>query len=190
MIAPGARSEHPRTNATTVAFLRGINVGGHKKISMADLKKAFESLGFKNVRTVLASGNVVFEAPGKDRALADTIAARLENVFGFPVKVVLRSVGELQAIVNADPFKGAPSGPDIKLYVTFLSETKAGRPVRLPPRPSEGLKLVRVTPGEVFSAIRLSAEAGTPDLMAFLERAFGKEVTTRNWQTVLKLVGV
>jgi uncharacterized protein (DUF1697 family) len=180
--------QHP--DSGIVAFLRGINVGGHKKISMVDLKRAFESLGFRNVRTVLASGNVVFEAPGKDRTLADKIAARLEQVFGFPVNVVLRTLKELRAIMDSDPFKGAPSGPDIKLYVTFLSATKAGRPARLPPKPSEGFRLVRVTPGEVFSVIRLSADAGTPDLMAFLESAFGKEVTTRNWQTVLKLAGV
>ena len=187
MRTPEARSEH---EAATVAFLRGINVGGHKKISMAALKEAFESLGFKNVMTVLASGNVVFEAPGHDRALADTIAARLEKAFGFPAKVVLRAVRELRAIIASDPFKGAPSGPDIKLYVTFLAEKKAGRPARLPPKPSEGFRLIRVTPGEVFSVIRISTDAGTPDLMAFLESAFGREVTTRNWQTVLKLAGV
>lgn len=180
--------QHP--DCGIVAFLRGINVGGHKKISMADLKKAFESLGFRNVRTVLASGNVVFEARGKDRALADTIAARLEQVFGFPVNVVLRTLKELRAIIDSDPFKGAPSGPDAKLYVTFLAQKTPGRSRLCLPEGAKGVRIVRVAPGEVFSVIRLSADAGTPDLMAFLESAFGKEVTTRNWQTVLKLTGV
>ena len=180
--------QHP--DCGIVAFLRGINVGGHKKISMADLKKAFESLGFKNVRTVLASGNVVFEAPGRDRALADTIAARLEKIFGFPVKVVLRTFRELQAIIASEPFKGEPSGPDAKLYVTFLAQKTPGRSRLRLPEGAKGVRIVRVAPGEVFSVIRLSADAGTPDLMAFLESAFGREVTTRNWQTVIKVAAV
>ena len=57
-----------------IAFLRGINVGGHKKVPMAALKKAFEAMGFRDVRTVLASGNVIFEAPGKDPRLDLTIS--------------------------------------------------------------------------------------------------------------------
>jgi uncharacterized protein (DUF1697 family) len=189
MRAAEARTEHPQTDATTVALLRGINVGGHKKVSMADLKKAFESLGFKNVRTVLASGNVVFEAPEKDRAPAGTIGAKLERAFGFPVPVVLRTIRELQAIIASDPFKEAVSGPGVKFYVTFFSEKRTSRPDRLPPKPDADFRLVRVTPSEVFSVIRPSPDAGTPDLMAFLKRAFGKEVTTRNWQTVIKLAG-
>jgi uncharacterized protein (DUF1697 family) len=189
MRAPGARPEHTQADAATVAFLRGVNVGGHKTISMADLKKAFESLGFKRVRTVLASGNVVFEGPEKDRSLAGTIAAKLEKDLGFPVTVVLRTLRELRAVIASDPFKDAPTGPGVKRYVTFLAEKRAGLPGLLAPKPEQGLRLVRVTPGEVFSVVRLSPGAGTPELMAFLEKALGPKVTTRNWQTVLRLAG-
>ncbi|MGB8958142.1 MAG: DUF1697 domain-containing protein [Candidatus Aminicenantales bacterium] len=169
--------------------MRGINVGGHKKIAMAALKSAFESMGFRNVRTLLASGNVVFEAPGRDTRLDRTISRGVEKAFGFPVKAVLRTGRELQAMVDSDPFKGVPSGPDIKLYVTFLALRTPGRSRIRVPASVKGVRIVRVRPGEIFSAVTLSPGVGTPDLMAFLEQAIGSEVTTRNWQTVTKLAG-
>jgi len=157
---------------------------------MAALKTAFESMDFRDVRTVLASGNVVFEAPGKDPHMDLTISLGLEKAFGFPVKVVLRTVRELRAIVASDPFKGVPSGPNVRLYVTFLAQT---RPVDLSrlrlPSSAKGVRIVRVRPGEIFSVVTLSRNVGTPDLMAFLERAVGQEVTTRSWQTVIRIAG-
>ena len=170
-----------------VAFLRGVNVGGHKKIAMAALKSAFESMGFRNVRTVLASGNVLFEAPDKDPRMDLKVGRGLEQALGFPVKVVLRSVRELRTMVDSDPFKGIPSGPDIKLYVTFFAQRTPGRSRLRVPASAKGVRIIRVTQGEIFSAVKLSPGVGTPDLMAFLERAIGSEVTTRNWQTVIRL---
>jgi uncharacterized protein (DUF1697 family) len=170
-----------------IAFLRGINVGGRNTVPMAALKKAFEAMGFRDVRTVLASGNVVFEAPGKDPRLDLMISKGLEKAFGFPVKVVVRTVGELRTLVASDPFKGVASGPDVKLYVTFLAQEKPGLSGLRPSSAAKGVRIVRVAPGEILSAVTLSAGAGTPELMAFLEKAVGHEVTTRNWQTVIKL---
>jgi len=167
--------------------LRGINVGGHKKVPMAALKKAFEAMGFKDVRTVLASGNVIFETPGKDPHLDLTISRGLEKAFGFPVTVVLRRANELRAIVASEPFKGVPSGADVRLYVTFLAQEKPGLSGLRPPSSVKGVRIVRVGPGEIFSVVTLSPGVGTPDLMAFLEKAVGQEVTTRNWQTVIRL---
>ncbi len=175
-------------DTATVAFLRGINVGGHRKIAMAELRKAFESLGCKNVRTVLASGNVVFEAPKAVRPLEPAIAAKLVKMFGVPVRVVLRSVRELQAIVASEPFKNVAPGPGVKLYVTFLSGKGPQRPAPPPGTPAKGFRIVRVTPGEVFSVLTLAPDGGTTDLMASLEKSFGDQVTTRNWNTVLKIV--
>jgi uncharacterized protein (DUF1697 family) len=170
--------------------LRGVNVGGHKKIAMTALKSAFESMGFRNVRTVLASGNVVFEASGRDAHLDATVSRGLEKAFGFPVRVVLRTVRELRALVASDPFKSAPSGPDVRLYVTFLAQRKPGLARLQLPSPAKGVRIVRAGPGEIFSFVTLSPGVGTPDLMAFLEKAVGNEVTTRNWQTVIRLAGV
>jgi uncharacterized protein (DUF1697 family) len=172
-----------------VALLRGINVGGRNTVPMAALKKTFEAMGFRDVRTVLASGNVVFEAIGRDPQLDLEISQGLEKAFGFPVPVILRTVRELRAIVASEPFKGAPSGPNVRLYVTFLAQKKPGLSGLRPPSSVKGVSIVRVSPGEIFSVVTLSPGVGTPDLMAFLEKAVGKEVTTRNWQTVAKLAG-
>jgi len=157
---------------------------------MAALKLAFESMGFRNVRTVLASGNVFFEALGKDPKLALTISGRLEQAFGFPIKVVLRTVRDMRLLVASDPFKSVPSNPNAKLYVSFLAQRTPGRSRLRLPAPAKGVRIVRIKPGEIFSVVTISPGVGTPDLMAFLERAFGQEVTTRNWQTVTKLAGV
>ena len=83
--------------AKYVAFLRGVNVGGNKMVKMEDIKKAFEALKFKNVKTLLASGNVLFEISKADEtALCAKIAEKLKSVFGFEVGVLVRSIEELQ----------------------------------------------------------------------------------------------
>lgn len=172
-----------------VAFLRGVNVGGHKKIAMAVLKSAFESMGFRNVRTIRASGNVVFEVPGKDPHLDLTVRRGLERAFGFPVNVVLRTVRKLRAMVASDPFKSVPSGPDVRLYVTFLAQITPGRS-RLPlPASPRGVNIVRAAPGEIFSAVTRSPGVGTPELMAHLDKALGDAATTRNWNTIIRITG-
>jgi len=169
--------------------LRGINNVGSKRVTMAALKSAFESMGFKNVRTVLASGNVVFETSGRDPHLDMTISRGLEKAIGFPVRVVLRTIRELRAVIEADPFKSAPSGPDVKMYVTFLAEKSKDVFRSKLPTPPKGILIVRVGPGEVYSVVGISPDARTPELMAFLEKAFGRGITTRNWRTIRRIVG-
>ena len=172
-----------------VAMLRGINNVGSRAVRMAALKKAFEAMGFKNVRTVLASGNVIFEAPGKGPDLEGKIARGLERTLGFPVRIFLRTLEELQAIVVSDPFRSFPAGPDIQLYVTFLARKgTATPPVRLP-EPPKGVRIVRVEPDEIYTWVKLSPGVGTPDLMAFLDKTLEQGGTTRNWRTVVKIAG-
>jgi len=156
---------------------------------MAALKKAFGSMGFKNVRTVLVSGNVVFEAPGTDPPGGGAISRGLEKAFGFPVMVILRTAAELEAMVAADPFRGIPGGPTIKPCVTFLPDKKPGRPRLKLPEPEKGIRIVRVTPGEVFSIVCYGEDGRTPALMSYVGKVFGTDGTTRTWGTVLKLVG-
>ena len=130
-----------------------------------------------------------FEASGKDPHLDQTISRGLEKAFGFPVKVVLRTVRELRTLVASEPFKGAPTGPNVKLYVTFLAIKKRASSRLHLPAPSAGFCILRVAPGEIFSAVTLSPGVGTTELMASLEKAVGHDVTTRNWQTVIRLAG-
>lgn len=173
------------------AFLRGINVGGHAPIKMADLKTVFEGLGFKNVRTILASGNVVFETePADQEALQGEIEAGLKKSYKNDIGVLLRRLDDLKKLRALEPFRGIAAGPSLRLYVTFLSE-KAGRLAPSPPQasPQKGFRILRATPAEVFSVVDLSLGKGTTEAMAWIEKEFGSRVTTRNWNTVLKILG-
>jgi hypothetical protein len=174
--------------SATCAFLRGVNIGGHKKIPMTALKKAFEAMGFRNVRTVLASGNVVFDAPRRLPDLDLRIGRKLAEAFGFTVPVVVRTAGEIEAMIAADPFRGIPGGPAIKPCVTFLPDKDPARPRARRPKPGRGVLILRVTPGEVFSVVSLDEDGRTPDLMDYVEKVFGAGGTTRTWGIILKLV--
>ena len=182
-----------------VAFLRGINVGGHKSLRMADLRAAFEDMGFEGVRSVQASGNVVFEAGGEEAA--GVVAARaeleLESVLGYPIGLVVREFTDVERLVASDPFRRVAITPETRLYVTFLSHPATNgtglRPEKGLGRASDASGgnawLVDATPGEVLTAISLSPEGGTTELMAWLEKQFGPGVTTRNWNTIVKIIG-
>ncbi len=172
-----------------VALLRGINVGGHKPVKMEELKGVFGSLGFAGVKTVLASGNVLFESPASDStALARRIEEMLAKQLGHEVTVVVRSRREIEELAASDPFAGVALTPQTRLYVTFLAEGGSSRPLRAGKPPSPDFSFVRVTPGEVCSVLTLTPATGTTELMSFLDRELGRASTTRNWNTVLKLL--
>jgi uncharacterized protein (DUF1697 family) len=200
-----------------VAFLRGINVGGRKAVKMADLKVAFENLGYTDVQTVQASGNVVFAAadvapavaaPGGSPAggpadvdsLADRIEIGLRQAFGYSIGVVVRSLDHLERLVASDPFKGVAMTPETRLYVTFLTgpgrsgteidpKTLDPGSAMIPAAARGGLRVVRIAPEEVLTAITLAPGWGTTELMAWLEKGLGRDVTTRNWNTVRRITG-
>ncbi len=171
-----------------VAFLRGINVGGHNSVKMADLKAAFESLSSQNVRTVLSSGNVLFSAESTTvAALTPRIERTLREELGRDVSVIARTIEDLQRLVGANPFKRIKITPQTRLYVTFLSEKPT--PAMLSAKVSQGgYQIVRVTDREVCFTLTLSPVMQTTDVMADLEKRFGRNITTRNWNTILKIV--
>lgn len=156
------------------AFLRGINVGGNHKVPMAELKKVLEGLGFENVRTLLNSGNAVFETAGAGEegkaALEKKMAAELERAFGFPIPVLLRPQEELAAMVKAQPFGGVEVTASTRLYVTLLPVATEGKTA-------------------VFTVLNVEDE-GSTELMKSLEKKYGKNITTRNWNTIVKLSGL
>lgn len=177
-------------NTKYVAFLRGINVGG-KMVKMEALRKAIEELGYEHVKTLLNSGNVVFEAEEKnEKKLQQVIEEKLEKVFGFHIDVLLRTQKNIQALVSADPFKGIAVTPQTRLYVTFLSE-KSVHALKIPyESPEKDFRILRVTDTEVVSVLTLSEKRGTTDVMKIPEKEFGKLITTRNWNTVKKIAEV
>ena len=173
-----------------VAFLRGINVGGNKKVPMADLKKVLEKIGLQNVKTLLASGNVVFESnSNKIEELQVSISTAIEKAFKFPVPLLLRSFSVIQELIALDPFKKIIVTPQTRLYVTFLTERVKDKAASSYVSSDNSFAIISKTKSEVFSVLDLSI-TGTPEAMNALEKEFGKEVTTRNWNTILKIVSL
>ncbi|MEM6841093.1 MAG: DUF1697 domain-containing protein [Bacteroidota bacterium] len=170
-----------------IAFLRGINVGGHKKVPMADLRKRIETLGFTQVTTILNSGNVIFSAPeGEKVTLEAAIAKDLERFFGFPVPVLVRRAEVISHLLEADPFQNIEVTKDIRLYVSFLKE-EPFTPITLPwSTEDSSYRILEVKDRAVCSVLDLSVTQ-TPKGMEALEQLFGKNITTRNWNTLVRI---
>jgi uncharacterized protein (DUF1697 family) len=107
------------------AFLRAVNLGGHRRVSNEELRGALEQAGLSSVKTFRASGNAVF-AGGKND-VQDVIERALAARFGFTVPVYLRSAAQLQALVETDPFPDARSRPSRKLQVALLERRPSAR---------------------------------------------------------------
>ena len=103
-----------------VAFLRGINVGGHHKVPMIDLRAELEKINLKNSITILNSGNVLFESDEKN--LENKISEHLEEKFGFHIPVIIRKFASIFRMLNDNPFKDIKITKDIRLYVSFLQK--------------------------------------------------------------------
>jgi uncharacterized protein (DUF1697 family) len=171
------------------AFLRGINVGGHKPVRMEALEEAFGRIGFRNVKSVLASGNVLFDAPkGSATALVKKIEEELKKTFGHDIRVLIRTIEMLQRLAAALPFKGVSVTPETRLYVTFLSEKPRAGTGRRYKSPDKNFRIIRASGGEVFSVVVVSPDSRSVDLMGVLEKEYGHNVTTRNWNTINRIL--
>ncbi|MBC9727458.1 DUF1697 domain-containing protein [Streptomyces sp. TRM68367] len=173
---------------TYAALLRGINVGG-KKVAMADLRTLLEGLGHDAVRTYLQSGQAVFAADhGDEECLAAEIMQAVEKHFGFPVDVIVRDHAYLEAVAEACPFPPAEL-EGRQLHVTYFSApvdasrfAEIDQPVFLPEEFRLGDRaLYLYTPGGLGRS-KLAEALSRPRLTK------GLIATTRNWNTVVKLV--
>ena len=167
-----------------VSFLRGVNVGGHKRVRMVDLAKVYDSLGFDKVQTYIQSGNVVFSCTKEDMAtLASRIARKMENQLGLTADVFIRTLDEIEELRARSPFKK----DQIRVHVTFLKD-------KLLQVATDKLDAVRgedeeylVSGKEVF--LYLPSGYGRSKLSnALLERVLKTRATTRNWNTVQALL--
>jgi uncharacterized protein (DUF1697 family) len=173
---------------TCIALLRGINVGQAKRIAMADLRRLVEKLGCTNVRTLLNSGNVVFEInrPNTNK-LALTIESAIQSTCGFLATVVVVTAADLNAIIRADPLLRVARDSS-KHLVAFVARDsvleKANPLLAVSWKPEEiaiGAKAVYLWCPKGIIASRLLQE---------LMRLAGDAVTTRNWATVIKLQNI
>ena len=163
------------------AFLRGVSPMNAK---MPELKKAFEAAGFTDVRTVLSSGNVVFSAPAAPEAALERKAeAAMKQRLGNAFPAIVRSVEALRRLLASDPWTAFRVEPGAKRVVTFLRR-KPKTPLELPIE-LDGARILHMKDAEVFTAY-LPGPRG-PVFMTLIEKTFGKEVTTRTWDTVRKV---
>ncbi|MEV7611651.1 DUF1697 domain-containing protein [Streptomyces sp. NPDC089799] len=171
------------------ALLRGINVGGNKKVPMADLRAVLQELGHTGVQTYLQSGNAVFEAPEQDPAvLARALETAIEARFGFTVACLVTDGDHLRAVADACPFPAAELEGK-QLHATFLSEQPAeerfahiDRAAFLPEEFRLGDKVVYLYAPEGLGRSKLAEALARPSVLK------GIDATTRNWNTVAKLV--
>lgn len=174
-----------------LAFLRGINVGGNHKVPMAELKKILAKLGFENVKTLIASGNVAFESSESNPAkLRLTIEKALQKMFGFEIPTIVRTADQLAALIKADPFKKIKVTSLTRSYVTFLGDKPPKELKKSYVSEGKEFRILEVTDGEIFSVLELSPTNRTVDSMNYIQKKFGKNITTRNWNTVQKMAAL
>ena len=170
-----------------VALLRGI-MPTNPNMRGAKLKSAVEELGHRNVSTLITSGNVLFEAKSTDTAkLEKTIQKAWPQKLGFDSMTIVKSQKQLLSFVDINPFKDLQHGKQTYLLVTFLKE-----PLEIDfkfPYTPEGKDFTLLGADEqtIFSSIDLN-HSGSPDLMAWLEKQYGKDITSRTWLTINRIL--
>jgi uncharacterized protein (DUF1697 family) len=163
------------------AFLRGVMPG---KPPMSELKEAFEKAGFSDVKTLLSSGNVVFASAAASEATLERKAeAAMKKVLGKEYMTIVRTIDSLRALIEADPWRAFRLAPESKRVVTFLRRHPAAK-LKLPIE-VDGARIVAMRDRDVFTAYTRTPNG--PVFMSLIEKTFGKDVTTRTWETVGKV---
>jgi uncharacterized protein (DUF1697 family) len=174
---------------TYAALLRGINVGGSRKVPMADLRTLLADLGHDDVRTYLQSGQAVFSSShGNEESLAGEITQAIEKRFGFGVDVIVRDHAYLRAVADACPFPAADLEPK-QLHVTYLSApvtldrfAAIRQDAFLPEEFRLGDRALYLYAPNGLGRSKLAEQLSKPRITK------GVTATTRNWNTVVKLV--
>ncbi|MEU9788645.1 DUF1697 domain-containing protein [Streptomyces phaeochromogenes] len=173
---------------TYAALLRGINVGGSRKVPMAELRTLMEGLGYDGVRTYLQSGNAVFSSDhGDEDTLAAELSGALEKHFGFTVDVLVRDHAYLRAVLDACPFPAADLEAK-QLHATYFSEPVAAerfasidQQAFLPEEFRLGDRVLYLYAPDGLGRSKLAENLSKPRMTK------GVIATTRNWNTVTKL---
>jgi uncharacterized protein (DUF1697 family) len=160
-------------------------VGGNKTVRMAELKALLDKTGYKNVRTLLNSGNVVFETDEEDKKkVTQHIEDALEKKFGWRIAVMIRSMDELQKIVDKNPYK---KDSDFRTYISFLSEEPEKTLVKDFETLQTSDEKFTVQGREVYASLR---GMGTAKVFNLLEKKLKVFATNRNTNTIEKLVSL
>lgn len=174
--------------STRIALLRSVNVLGKNMIKMPELALAFEKAGYRNVRTYIQSGNILFETSEEsDELLSAKIRELITRKFGLTIQVVVISPEELAKIVALNPFVKKPGIDLSKQHVTFLDSD-------IDPEKAQKLLTYNYPPDEIIIGSRV-VYVHCPDGYGrtkfhnnFIEKKLAANATSRNWNTCLKLL--
>ncbi|MFF2086105.1 DUF1697 domain-containing protein [Nocardia sp. NPDC058176] len=169
------------------ALLRGI-APSNPQMTNDKLRGVFTGLGFTDVGSVVASGNIVFRCADTDvPALEDRIQDALNAELGIPGGTIVRSREDLQALLDSDPFPGLTHGRGTYLTATFFKAAEA--PAEIPDFDDPLARVVGIDhAARALLAVVDNTVGKTPDFMAWMEKRYGKDITTRTWLTVQRVV--
>ncbi|HJQ77517.1 MAG TPA: DUF1697 domain-containing protein [Acidimicrobiia bacterium] len=170
-----------------VALLRGIGPA-NPNMRNEHLRRVAEGVGLQNVTTFISSGNVLFETDSDDMASVEsTLEGAWLDELGFRSTTIIRTEDELGSLVELDPYTGLDHGPATYLLTTF-AKSKLDISFDIPHQPPDhDYRVIAATDRELFTITDTTTER-TPDVMAWLEREFGKEITSRTWLTVTRIL--
>jgi uncharacterized protein (DUF1697 family) len=176
---------------TYISILRGINVGGAKKILMNDLKEIYEGLGFREVITYIQSGNVIFQSGDfiSNELAAETIRNAIFKKYGYEVPVLMRTVEEMQNTLKNNPFPKNKNNNPEKMHVTLLAELPEQQQLEKIRKYDYSPDRFEIIGKDVF--LYCPNGYGTTKLSnSFFESRLKVSATTRNWKTVNALVEI
>lgn len=171
---------------TFVALLRGINMGGHKKLAMSDLCALAGDLGLTGAKTLLQSGNLIFAATGKPGALEERLEAAVEKRLGLTTRVLIRTAAEWAKMVAANPFAREAVRDPSHLALMLLKHKPSPTAVTALRQAIVGREVIEAD-GRALYAYFPDGFGSTKLTTAVIDRTLATAVTARNWNTVLKI---
>jgi uncharacterized protein (DUF1697 family) len=171
---------------TFIALLRGINVGGHNKIPMAELRSLCVNLGWGDVQSYIQSGNLIFKAGRGAVHLETELEEAIDGLFGLSIPVIVRAAADWSAYMASNPFPNeAEREPNLVMLALSKAPPTEDAAQKLQERAADGERIAQV--GDALWLHYPQGSGRTKLSPSLLDRLVGSPVTTRNWRTVLKL---
>jgi len=173
-----------------VAVLRAINLGAHNRIAMADLREMCGKIDLENAKTLLVSGNLIFESRlGSSEKLERLLEGASTRHLGVTTDYFVRSATEWQAIIEANPFRAEAKSDPGRLVMMCLRDAPSAAAVKALQAAIKGREIVRAS-GKQAYFVYPDGQGTSKLTIAMIEKHLGTRGTARNWNTVLKLGGL
>ncbi|MGG2015706.1 DUF1697 domain-containing protein [Bacillus sp. S10(2024)] len=170
-----------------IALLRAINVSGHNKIKMAELRSTFETLGLSQVQTYIQTGNVLFKSDESKEQLRLRIEDAIRTNFGISVTVILRTADELERIIAECPYADVPLAEGESIHISILTEAPPQKIVDRLASSERNNDEYHIDRRVIYFLFRQSI---LDSKLAKNMQSLGNTATTRNWNTINKVVAL